>query len=271
MNSFFVFTDEAGTYQRRPSSGHIRRHPFYIRSNVLMSIEDYRQYQIDMQRISGEYEIPFDEEIKWSDLWRKIKNNPRNDLIAMMPESRLKGYYRRIFETANSKESTCYLFTATDIVGRTCGWSEEQVYKSHLQDAFQRIQMDMRKINGFAVFVMDELNIETISQIKDACHDFTVHGDFVEYKNLYQGVLVENSLYSPGIQLADYAAGVINGFLRRSIIFPGGFQFANDLYEEFIKPRIRRHPNGSIVGYGVVDIPKRTRFRGQLENIFLPF
>ena len=63
MNSYFVFTDEAGVYQRHPSPEHIKSHPFYIRSNVLMSTEDYRQYQIDMQRINGEYEIPFNEEI----------------------------------------------------------------------------------------------------------------------------------------------------------------------------------------------------------------
>lgn len=76
MSSYFVFTDEAGAYQRRPSDAQIRSHPFYIRSNVLMNIDDYRQYQIEMQRISGEYEISFDEEIKWSDLWSKTKNKP---------------------------------------------------------------------------------------------------------------------------------------------------------------------------------------------------
>ena len=265
--NYFVFTDEAGAYQRRPSDAHIRSHPFYIRSNVVMAIDDYRQYQIDMQRISGEYEIPFDEEIKWSDLWSKTKGNPRNDLIAYMPLNRLKGYYRKIFETATGKESTCFMFTVTDIVGRTCGWRSELVYKSHLQDAFQRIQMDMGTID-FATFVMDELNEETIKQIKAACHHFTVHGDFVDYKNLYQGVLTENSLYSPGIQLADYAAGVMNGYLRGKIVSPGNYQFATDLYDEFIKPRLRSHFNGAIVGYGVVDIPKKTTFRNQLESIF---
>ena len=169
MNTYFVFTDEAGAYQRKPNEKHIRSHPFYIRANVLMSIEDYRQYQMDMQRISGEYEIPFDEEIKWSDLWSKIKRKPRNDLIARMPENRLKGYYRRIFETATEKASTCFLYTVTDIVGRTCNLNSDTIYRFHLQDAFQRIQMDMRSVNGFAVFVMDELNRETISQIKAAC------------------------------------------------------------------------------------------------------
>lgn len=267
MSNYFVFTDEAGAYQHRPSDAHIRSHPFYIRSNVLMDIDDYRQYQIKMQRIAGEYEIHFDEEIKWSDLWSKTKGNPRNDLIARMPLNRLKGYYRKVFETAVGKDSTRFMFTVTDIVGRTCGWRSEPVYKSHLQDAFQRIQMDMGA-SDFATFVMDELNEGTLKQIKAACHAFTVHGDFVEYKNLYQGVLTENSLYSPGIQLADYAAGVMNGLLKGIIVSPGNFQFATDLYDEFIKPRLRCHTNGKIVGYGVVDIPKKTPFRRQLDEIF---
>lgn len=267
MSNYFVFTDEAGAYQRRPSDAHTRSHPFYIRSNVVMAIDDYRQYQIDMQRISGEYEIPFDGEIKWSDLWSKTKGNPRNDLIAQMPLNRLKGYYRKIFETAVGKESTRFMFTVTDIVGRTCGWRSEPVYKSHLQDAFQRIQMDMGTAD-FATFVMDELNEGTLKQIKAACREFTVHGDFVDYKNLYQGVLTENSLYSPGIQLADYAAGVMNGYLRGKIVSPGNYQFATDLYNEFIQPRLRCHTNGKVVGYGVIDIPKHTAFRGQLEAVF---
>lgn len=66
MSNYFIFTDEAGVYQKDPSDAHIRSHPFYIRSIVKMTIDDYRQYQIEMQRINGEYEIPFDQEIKWS-------------------------------------------------------------------------------------------------------------------------------------------------------------------------------------------------------------
>lgn len=266
MNSYFVFTDEAGTYKRRPSETHINKHPFYIRSNVLMSIDDYRQYQMEMQRINGEYEIPYWEEIKWSDLWTREKH-PRNIVIASMTEKRLKGYYRRVFETAVAKDSIRFLFTVTDIVGRTCDLNEDTIYRFHLQDAFVRIQMDLRG-DDFATFVMDELNTEMIKQIKAACHAFTVNGDFVQYKNLYQGVLTENSLFSPGIQLADYAAGVMNGYLRGKTVSPGNYQFATDMYNEFVKPNLRGKAYRKTVGYGVVDVPKQTPFRGQLEMIF---
>ena len=268
LSNYFVFTDEAGAYQKNPSDAHIRSHPFYIRANVCMSIDDYRQYQIEMQRVNGEYEIPFDEEIKWSDLWSKEKKKPRNDRISQMSSDRLKGYYCKVFELATAKKSTMFLFTVTDIVGRTCGWRIEPLYKAHLQDAFERIQMDLNNTDDFATFVMDELNIETIKEIKSACHEFTIHGDFVKYKNLYQGVLTENSLYSPGIQLADYAAGVMNGYLRGKIVSPGNYQFATNLFSDYIISRIRSHSNGTIVGYGVIDVPKKTHFREKLETVF---
>jgi len=95
-----------------------------------------------------------------------------------------------------------------------------------------------------------------------------LHGDFVKYKNLYQGVLIENSLYSPGIQLADYVAGIMNVYLRRQLLKPDVYKFAFDMYAGYIEPKMRKHSNGTIVGYGVIDIPKKTPFRKQLEDVF---
>ena len=268
MSNYFVFTDEAGAYKKNPSESHIRSHPFYIRANVRMSIDDYRKYQIAMQRVAGMYEIPLDEEIKWSDLWRKNKDNPRSEFISKLSPDRLKGYYRKGLETATALESTEFMFTVSDMYGKTCGLKEETVYSFHLQDAFQRVQMDMGS-SGFSTFIMDELNVDVIRQIKSVCHELTVKGDyFLKYKNIYQGILIENSLYSPGIQLADYAAGILNGYIRGKIISHGGYQYATDLFNEFVLPRLRSHASGGVVGYGIIDIPKNTAFRSQLEMIF---
>lgn len=81
-------------------------------------------------------------------------------------------------------------------------------------------------------------------------------------------MLTENSLYSPGIQLANYAAGVMNGYLRGVIISPGKYQFATDLYNDYISPRLRRGQLGEAVGYGVINIPKGPSFRQKLNEIF---
>lgn len=268
MSNYFVFTDEAGVYQQYPSDKHRSSHPFYIRSNVIMSISDYRQYQIDIERISGQYEIPYGEEIKWADLWSKEKNNPRSPKIAAIPKDRLKGYYRTVLETAVAKKSTQFMFTVTELYQGSCYLKNDTAYRFHLQDAFQRIQMDLDNTDGFATFIMDELNVDTIKQIKSACHDFTVKGDFVKYKNLYQGVLIENSIFSPGIQLADYAAGVMNGYLRRMVLAPSNYEYAKDLFEDYINPNLRQSAFGEIAGYGVIDIPKTPSFRKTITTIF---
>lgn len=268
MSNYLVFTDEAGNYKSHPSQRHIDSHPFYIRAYVRMSAEDYRQYQIDMQRINGMYQIPFEEEIKWSDIGTKHKKGaPRTSTIEQMSLDRLKKYFRAVLEAATSKESTSVVYTVTDVVGQTCRIRDDDIYTYHLQAAFQRIRMGIEP-HDFAVFIMDELNEGTVKQIKSACHKFTVHGDFVEYKNLYQGVLTENSLYSPGIQLADYAAGIMNCYLRRNLLSPKNYQFAADLYRDFIIKVLRRSKEGIVVGFGVVNIPKKTTFLPVLEQIF---
>ena len=84
-------------------------------------------------------------------------------------------------------------FIITNVYEQYC-LLEEQQYKFHLREAFQRVQMDLRPRNEFAVFIMDELNAETIKQIKAVCHKFTVNGDFIRnYGNVYHSILTESS------------------------------------------------------------------------------
>ena len=43
--AYYIFTDEAGAYNKRPSEPFRRSHPFYIRANVRLSVNDYRIFQ----------------------------------------------------------------------------------------------------------------------------------------------------------------------------------------------------------------------------------
>lgn len=268
MSHYFVFTDEAGAYKGNEATSKFRQsHPFYVRANVLMTAEEYRVYQKDMQSLNGMYEIPIDDEIKWDDLWALHKGNPRTEAISRMSEDRLKGYYRNVFERAARCDSLKFVFTVTCVYDRSCLIRSENVYKFHLQNAFQRIAMELSK-DDFAVFIMDELNKDTVKQIKGACHEMTVKGDFLNYDNLYHGVLIENSVYSPGVQLADYAVGAFNGFLRGKLLSRGRYEFATDIYNALIAPHIRHHANGAKLGYGIIDVPGRADVRNKLTSIF---
>ena len=46
--AYYIFTDEAGAYNKRPSEPFRRSHPFYIRANVRLSVNDYRIFQQQM-------------------------------------------------------------------------------------------------------------------------------------------------------------------------------------------------------------------------------
>lgn len=249
---YLIFTDEAGAYKAQTTPEFRRRHPFYVRSNVMISMDDYMEFQKEMQTLNGMYEIPVGEEVKWSDLWEKLRNRPRTPAIAAITEDRLKGYYRKVFECASQKDSLQYIFTITNVYEQYCLLEERHIYKFHLQEAFQRVQMDLCSRNEFAVFIMDELNAETIKQIKAVCHEFTVNGDFIRnYGNVYHSILTESSNQSAGIQLADYAVGAMYGYLRRSFIAPDNYAFATDMYNDYIYRKLRHSATGSIMGYGI--------------------
>lgn len=146
---------------------------------------------------------------------------------------------------------------------------EWHVYKFHLQEAFQRVQMDLRPRNEFAVFIMDELNTETIKQIKAVCHEFTVNGDFIRnYGNVYHSILTESSNQGAGIQLAGYAVGAMYGYLRRSFIAPDNYAFATDMYNGYIYRKLRHSAMGSIMGYGIREVPKHSTMRQNLAALF---
>lgn len=222
-----------------------------------------------MQTLNGMYEIPVGEEIKWSDLWEKLRNRHRTPAIAAITEDRLKGYYRKVFECASQKDSLQYIFTITNVYEQYCLLEERHVYKFHLQEAFQRVQMDLRPRNEFAVFIMDELNTETIKQIKAVCHEFTVNGDFIRnYGNVYHSILTESSNQSAGIQLADYAVGAMYGYLRRSFIALDNYAFATDMYNDYIYRKLRHSAMGSIMGYGIREVPKHSTLRQNLAALF---
>ena len=260
---------EAGAYKAQTTPEFRRRHPFYVRSNVMISMDDYMEFQKEMQTLNGMYEIPVGEEIKWSDLWEKLRNRPRTPAIAAITEDRLKGYYRKVFECASQKDSLQYIFTITNVYEQYCLLEERHVYKFHLQEAFQRVQMDLRPRNEFAVFIMDELNTETIKQIKAVCHEFTVNGDFIRnYGNVYHSILTESSNQSAGIQLADYAVGAMYGYLRRSFIAPDNYAFATDMYNDYIYRKLRHSAMGSIMGYGIREVPKHSTLRQNLAALF---
>ena len=264
--SHLIFSDEAGVYHQYPNEKTIASSPFYIRANVCISSDAYKSFQSEMQELNEKYNVPVGEEIKWADLWSLIKKNPRTEFIKSFTPDKLKGYYRQVL--TRPKKAT-YIFTITSLRGQTCVWKEDTCLRFHLQEALQRVQMDMQQHGCFATLIMDELNSEKLKIIKETCHKMTVEGDFIKkYNSIYHGVLTECSSQSYGIQLADFAAGIMNGYLRGAIYDKGNYTFATDLCKEFILPNLRHHACGGVMGFGIREVPSKQSIRDTLKPYF---
>ncbi len=267
IKTVFVFTDEAGAYNKLPSEPFRRSHPFYIRSNTYLSANDYRVFQGEVQALDKRYGIPVGEEVKWSDLWETQRGKYRAEFLKGLSEDKLKGYYRRVLQYAAAKDSLLFLFTVTCVFTQPCYHSESELLKFHLQEAMQRVNMDAQP-EGFATIIMDELNPDKIKKLKAACHEIAVTGDLIKYKNIYSGILTESSSQSPGIQLADFSAGIMNGYLRGALLSRGNYEFATDLFNEYILPNLRCHADDRIMGYGVREVPSDSMIRKKLAPLF---
>lgn len=59
--TYLAFTDEAGVYNKQPDEEFRLNHPFYIRSNVRFSADDYRVFQNEIEELNKKYNIPVGE------------------------------------------------------------------------------------------------------------------------------------------------------------------------------------------------------------------
>lgn len=71
--------------------------------------------------------------------------------------------------------------------------------------------------------------------------------------------------YNPG---SDVIRGIMNCYLRKHLMSRGDYTFATDLYTEFVLPHLRKHANGTIVGYGVREVPSDSSIRQVLIPLF---
>ena len=211
METYFAFTDECGQYNKDRTENFIKAHPFYVRSTVIISCTDYLLLQKDMDIIKKEYLVDPQTEIKWSHFGSAVKNNYKN-VPHQLSVSQLKIYFYKILSLLCSYASTSVYYTLTDncVIGKV---DEIALYKMHLQNALQRVQMTVSDANGFAVVVADDLNDKT-RLLKKAAYELTSSGDFIKYSNVKKGIYIDFSNQCPGLQLADICAGVFAATLK---------------------------------------------------------
>ncbi len=255
MQGYYLFSDECGSYQKERSEKFIARHPFYVRSSVLISFDDYRLLEQKSEHLKELLSIDAEVEIKWAETGQRFNNRKSEGLEELSDEAIFK-YIESIIKTSANLKSVKLFFSVFDNKIKK-KYEYQSILKMHIQNALQRAQKDAYK-NDYITVIIDDINERINKPIKEIVHSMLVEGDFQEYRNIKKSILVDYSHHCIGLQLADYCAGVFTACLKR-LSCPNNYSFANDLFYNYLYQKIRNDsthlPDYVVYAYGVREVP----------------
>jgi hypothetical protein len=272
MMVHFAFGDENGAYQKVRSSRFIKRYPYFIRSTLLVRADEWQllRDQIDALRSSVAARTSTSE-IKWAHLWQLKRFENRRERIepshplGFLSKCSFREALQYVEQCLDSLHDLSYarvILTVTDNA-RCQKIAEANLYKMHLQEAMQRVEMELNT-NDICVVFVDAISPEQNRHLRDAYYAIYRDGDFVKrYRHILDCLNLVYSHQSVGIQIADFVAGCFSGFLR-------GYPEASRLFENHVVPILRTSRSGQIVGYGLREVPRDDIFRSKLREVLEP-
>jgi hypothetical protein len=269
MTIFFAFSDESGQYQRNRTEQYNVDNPYYLRSTLVIDAESWFFLDSRFRKLKEEHQIPHETEIKYADIWslyRHQRDHRRGITRRLIP---FQGYPIRdleqfVWESLSILDALPYAniiitISKNENIGRV---SEINLYKMHLQDLMQRLQMDLQtdrdpfENENLCLIFMDPISREINKLLTDAYNDLFLNGDYIENYFVIKDCLhFELSHHSSGIQFADFIAGATLGYLR-------GRRFGSQLFNETIRHYISTCPRtGRTMGCGIINIPSNPEVR----------
>lgn len=253
---FFVFSDESGNYKQNPTEKFLRAHPYYIRSAYIIKATEWPILREKIIQLRSIYYLRNYEELKWNDPWRwykegKILENRYRELIKYFKES-----LKLLTELSFCK----IIYTVTDNI-QFGSLQEKNIKRWHIQEIMQRIQMEIQNNPGnLAVIFLDPPSTHReLKLFQEIYREIFLNDRLIEnFKNLKDAINFEPSHHSIGIQIADYIAGCFRGFLL-------GYSESVNMFKNIVYPLIRKNAGNSL-GYGIREVPKDDRIRGEIKR-----
>lgn len=275
-DTYFCFSDENGDYKRNMTAKQIRRHPFYVRTTLLMNAGEWKKLNTDFRALKKKYGLPRGREIKWSFLWslryyKKLKKT--------IPEKRdfkfIEAFdYHDLINFVSdclrlihgiSEKKIIITFTKNDVVAAI---NEKSLLSMHLQEHMQRIEMELKDEYGnLGVLFIDPISHEKNEMFREIYYELFENGDFIEnYSFIKDSLNIENSHQSVGIQIADYMSGAFSAILKSDT---GDYSLGIKMFNDSIKPYLRKY-RGNVFGAGIREVPRsdpnRQWIREQIEK-----
>lgn len=267
MSVYFIFSDEHGNYLREPTDKQRRKEPYYIRSCILIDGNEWKNLNTQFNELFDTHGIPKVGEVKWNQIW-PLRNYQRNN--DEIPADR-DFYFLRNTDYHNVIDfvegaigllsklnyAKCILTITFNNHGRQ---QTETIYRFHLQELMQRIQMELQDDeNNLGVLFIDPLNKEKNQFLREAYHSLYSSGDLIEnYSHIKDSLNFEFSHHSVGIQIADFIAGCTSGMLK-------GYSRSQEIFRDHVLPVLRKNGD-KIMGYGIREVPSSRVIRRQISE-----
>ena len=245
-----LFVDESGT---PPKPG--KQYPRYfvvggiiIPENVWHRIRDAMLGLKTRLRIRGElkwrYFSPNNDDSQ--NPMRKLDQNSRNNIRAEL--------YRIICAENSVKTiaSVCSPSAAYQMPSIVEPDDKYHLTYKTVSERFQYYLQDLSSVVGrkeFGIIVGDHRGTQDDKRLRRH-HQMLLHSsaEFTStYDHLIEGLFLEPSNLSVGIQLADMVSGAVWRKYERN----------DDRWAQAVEPSIRRGPSGQLLGYGIIKTPKR--------------
>lgn len=267
MKTIFIFIDEVGAYQKRMSKKSVIAHPYFIKSSFFISAQNWRKARDEFIDLKKSFNIDEHKEVKWSYIWSLNKKRANKERIRVKDkfyhlrnhtEDELKEFIEGALKIVKKHRSSKYLFTVTKNEKEN-PHSELKLHKMHIQEIMQRVQYEMQDNDDLGIIFADEVNSGTDAMKRELYYDLLHNDGFVsKYKNLKDGLSIDISDHSFGVQIADYAAGAFSSFLR-------GYAWGSKMFEDYIYPKLRTNNTNKVLGYGIREVPSNSTFRSEIS------
>lgn len=243
------FIDESGTPPSKPNPDR----PYFTLGAVIIRDADWREVANDVRgfctsnRLRGE--------LKWR-YFSPHNSSPESPMLGRSAEERKA--LSLAFAHLIAKSPLTIIACVTDI-GAAFQYAsvtnQQELYHFAYKPLSERFQYFLQDQKSLGVTIADHRGRDN-DRLFRAHHDNLTNGagnTVSGYDRFIEGLFLQDSCHSIGIQLADFVAGAIH----RAYSTKDGDAAA------ILKPRIRRKPDGAIQGHGIVHHP-RDRFQHDL-------
>ncbi len=252
---YLCFIDESGTPPSKPNESQ----PYFTLGAVVIRDEDWHDIAKVVRGFCTRHGLRG--ELKWR-YFSPHNASSDNPMLNKSAEQRKA----LSLELAGiiSKSPLTVIVCVTDI-GAAFDYAsvsnQRELYHFAYKPLTERFQYFLQDRKSVGIIIADHRGRDD-DRLLRAHHDTLIAkpGNTVSgYDRLIEGLLLQDSCHSIGIQLADFVAGAIH----RAYSTKDG-----DL-AKILKPRIRAKKDGSVLGHGIVHHP-RDRFRVGLERKWTP-